>query len=128
MILIDTGDGIAVAIALNVNGQPPGKLADCELRFASGPLEGLSASGFAVWQSREAADRLNVTVPRRTYEQGGEKKHFNLWRIDHQQGVAEPNEVYFLPLNRLQRRILRAYESVTHGTAPPAEIDDDPGF
>ena len=45
----------------NDKGNPPGKLAEAELHFSGGPLDGLKLVGFAVWE-RKSGGR-NVTVP-----------------------------------------------------------------
>ena len=47
---------------------PAGKLADAELHFTDGALEGLKLIGFAIWESRGGSGgRLNVTFPARQY-------------------------------------------------------------
>jgi hypothetical protein len=55
---------MTVKIVANEKGNPPGKLADAELHFASGPLEGLKLIGFAVWERKTGPGR-NVTFPAR---------------------------------------------------------------
>ena len=50
-----------VKIVMNDKGNPPGKLADAELHFSSGPLDGLKLIGFAVWERRSGNGR-NVTL------------------------------------------------------------------
>ena len=45
---------------------PPGKLADAELHFTDGVLDGLKLVGFAVWERRSGSGR-NVTFPARQY-------------------------------------------------------------
>jgi hypothetical protein len=60
------------------NGQP-GKLADAELHFDDGALEGLKLIGFAVWEGRSGAGR-NVTFPARQYSVNGERRSFALLR------------------------------------------------
>lgn len=60
-------------------GNPPGKLADAELHFASGPLEGLKLIGFAVWERKSGTGR-NVTFPARQYSVNGERRSFALLR------------------------------------------------
>lgn len=62
----------------NDKGNPPGKLADAELHFAGGPLDGLKLIGFAVWE-RKAGGR-NVTFPARQYSVNGERRSFALLR------------------------------------------------
>ena len=60
---------------------PAGKLADAELHFTDGALEGLKLIGFAVWESRGGANgRLNVTFPSRQYSVNGERRSFALLR------------------------------------------------
>jgi hypothetical protein len=59
-----------VKIIANDKGNPPGKLADVELHFTSGPLEGLKLVGFGVWERRTGAGR-NVTFPARQYSVNG---------------------------------------------------------
>lgn len=62
----------------NDKGNPPGKLADAELHFAGGPLDGLKLVGFAVWE-RKTGGR-NVTFPARQYSVNGERRTFALLR------------------------------------------------
>ncbi len=62
----------------NDKGNPPGKLADAELHFSGGPLDGLKLVGFAVWE-RKTGGR-NVTFPARQYSVNGERRSFSLLR------------------------------------------------
>ncbi len=68
-----------VKIVRNDKGNPPGKLADAELHFSSGPLDGLKLIGFAVWERRSGNGR-NVTFPARQYSVNGERRSFALLR------------------------------------------------
>ena len=70
---------MTVKIISNDKGNPPGKLADAELHFAAGPLEGLKLIGFAVWERKTGTGR-NVTFPARTYSVNGERRSFALLR------------------------------------------------
>ena len=70
---------MTVKIVPNDKGNPPGKLADAELHFQSGPLEGLKLIGFAVWERRSGNGR-NVTFPARQYSVNGERRSFALLR------------------------------------------------
>jgi hypothetical protein len=70
---------MVVKIVPNGKGNPPGKLADAELHFTSGPLEGLKLIGFAVWERRTGTGR-NVTFPARQYSVNGERRSFSLLR------------------------------------------------
>src|SRR2546430_14623552 len=55
---------MTVKITSNGKGAPEGKLADAELHFTAGPLEGLKLIGFGIWERRGGA-RRNVTLPAR---------------------------------------------------------------
>jgi hypothetical protein len=70
---------VLVKITANDKGNPPGKLADAELHFTDGALEGLKLIGFAVWERRSGNGR-NVTFPARQYAVNGERRSFSLLR------------------------------------------------
>ena len=70
---------MVVKIVPNDKGNPPGKLADAELHFTEGVLEGLKLVGFAVWERRSGSGR-NVTFPARQYTVGGDRRSFALLR------------------------------------------------
>ncbi len=70
---------MTIKIVPNDKGNPPGKLADAELHFTSGPLEGLKLIGFGVWERRSGTGR-NVTFPARQYSVNGERRSFALLR------------------------------------------------
>ena len=70
---------MVIKIAPNEKGNPPGKLAEAELHFTEGPLEGLKLVGFAVWERRSGNGR-NVTFPSRQYVVNGERRSFALLR------------------------------------------------
>ena len=78
-------------------GNPPGKLAEAELHFTEGVLEGLKLIGFSVWERRTGNGR-NVTFPARSYAVNGERRSFALLVTD-----ATAQE-------RVRDLILRAYE------------------
>jgi hypothetical protein len=70
---------MTVKIIRNDKGNPPGKLADAELHFTDGALEGLKLIGFSVWERHTGAAR-NVTFPARQYSVNGERRSFALLR------------------------------------------------
>jgi hypothetical protein len=70
---------MTVRIMPNDKGNPPGKLADAELHFDDGPLEGLKLIGFSIWERRGGSGR-NVTFPARSYSVNGERRSFALLR------------------------------------------------
>ena len=69
---------MTIKIIPNDKGNPPGKLADAELHFAGGPLDGLKLIGFAVWERRNGG--RTVTFPARQYSVNGERRSFALLR------------------------------------------------
>jgi hypothetical protein len=69
---------LKVHITMNDRGNPPGKLADAELHFTAGPLEGLKLIGFGIWERRTGG--RNVTFPARQYSVNGERRSFALLR------------------------------------------------
>jgi hypothetical protein len=78
----------------------PGKLAEAELHFTEGPLEGLKLIGFTVWERRTGNGR-NVTFPSRSYSVNGERRSFALLRPTTGDATAQ---------DRLRELILEAYE------------------
>lgn len=72
-------DTLTVKITPNDAGNPPGKLADAELHFAGGPLEGMKLIGFAIWERRGSGGR-SVTFPARQYSVNGERRSYALLR------------------------------------------------
>jgi hypothetical protein len=100
---------MTVKIIANDKGNPPGKLADAELHFTDGPLEGLKLIGFSVWERRTGGGR-NVTFPARTYSVNGERRSFALLRpvVD---SVAS---------NRVRDLILAAYSEYAQEELRPA--------
>jgi hypothetical protein len=79
-----------IKIIRNERNMPQGKLADAELHFSGGELDGLKLIGFGVWERRVPnrevqADgygtyRLNVTFPARSFTVHGDRRHFALVR------------------------------------------------
>ena len=74
-----TNSTLVVKITPNEKGNPPGKLAEAELHFTSGDLDGLKLVGFAIWERRGGTGR-NVTFPARSYAVNGERRSFALLR------------------------------------------------
>ena len=91
---------MTIKIVPNDKGNPPGKLADAELHFNTGPLEGLKLIGFAVWERKTGAGR-NVTFPARQYSVNGERRSFSLLRPQTDSTAQD----------RLRDLILEAYEA-----------------
>jgi len=69
---------MTIKFTLNDKGSPAGKLADAELSFSGGPLDGLKLVGFGIWE-RKTGGR-NVTMPARQYSVNGERRSYALLR------------------------------------------------
>ena len=70
---------MVIKIVPNDKANPAGKLADAELHFTDGVLDGLKLVGFAVWDRRSGSGR-NVTFPARQYVVNGDRRSFALLR------------------------------------------------
>jgi hypothetical protein len=70
---------MVVKIIANETANPAGKLADAELHFTDGELDGLRLLGFSIWERRGGNGR-NVTFPARQYSVNGERRTFALLR------------------------------------------------
>ena len=97
---------MTVKITPNDKGNPPGKLADAELHFSDGPLDGLKLIGFAVWERRNGSGR-NVTFPARQYSVNGERRSFALLRP-----IADVTSQ-----SKIRELILDAYQEFEERTA-----------
>lgn len=69
---------MTVKFIANDKGNPAGKLADAELHFSGGPLDGLKLIGFALWERKNGG--RNVTFPARQYSVNGERRSYSLLR------------------------------------------------
>jgi len=70
---------MTIKISPNDKGTPAGKLAEAELHFGDGPLEGLKLIGFSVWERRGGNGR-NVTFTARSYVVNGDRRSYALLR------------------------------------------------
>ena len=70
---------MTIKITPNDKGNPPGKLAEAELHFGDGPMEGLKLIGFSIWERRGGHGR-NVTFPARSYVVNGDRRSYALLR------------------------------------------------
>ena len=96
-----------VKITQNEKNIPPGKLADAELHFTDGSMEGLKLVGFAIWERRTGNGR-NVTFPARQYSVNGDRRSFALLRPIAGDATAQ---------ERLRELILQAYAEFEQNTA-----------
>ena len=86
-----------VTIVPHEGSGPQGKLADAELVFTEGPLEGLKLIGFTVWEGRQS--KPNITFPARQYSVNRERRSFSLLRA-----VSDPAAI-----ERVKQLVLDAY-------------------
>ncbi len=100
---------MTVKIVPNEKGNPAGKLADAELHFTDGVLDGLKLIGFAVWERRSGGGR-NVTFPARQYSVNGERRSFALLRPINDSSGQE----------RIRDLVLEAYAEYEGETAAAA--------
>src|SRR5258707_11669903 len=89
---------LTVKITPNDKGNPVGKLADAELHFTDGELDGLKLIGFSIWERRGGNGR-NVTFPTRQYAVNGERRSYALLRPIGDTGAQ----------NRVRELVLEAY-------------------
>ena len=101
---------MTVKITPNDKGSPPGKVADAELHFGEGPLEGLKLIGFSIWERRGAAGGYNVTFPARQYAVNGERRSYALLRPQADTTAQ----------NKLRDLILEAYREYEEQAAVPS--------
>ena len=77
-----------------------GKLADAEIHFTGGELDGLKLVGFAVWKSRDGQGQ-NVSFPARQFTVRGDRRSYSLLRwIEAREAQA-----------KLEAAVLNAYRS-----------------
>ena len=89
---------MTIKIVPNEKGSPAGKLADAELHFTDGVLDGLKLIGFSVWERRTGNGR-NVTFPARQYSVNGDRRSFALLRAISDSSAQD----------RIRDLVLRAY-------------------
>jgi hypothetical protein len=81
-----------VKIIRNQRNSPQDKLADAELHFTGGELDGLKLIGFTIWNRRDGTGR-NVRFPSRSFTVHGERRSFALLRaiddLSAQDGVRQ---------------------------------------
>jgi hypothetical protein len=95
---------MTVKITPNDKGTPPGKLADAEVHFTEGPLDGLKLIGFAIWERRGGPGR-NVTFPARSYSVNGERRTFALLRpIADSTGQDKLREIILVAYQEFEER------------------------
>jgi hypothetical protein len=87
-----------IKIIRNERNSPPDKLADAELHFIGGELDGLKLLGFGVWQQRNGAGPF-VSLPTRPFTVNGERRNFALLRAVDDRSAED----------RVRQLVLQAY-------------------
>jgi len=91
----------------NDKGSPDSKLADAELIFSGGPLDGLKLVGFAIWERRKGSGR-NVTFPARQYSVAGERRSFALLRpVTDQSGVESLRDTILEAYKQFEKEVAK---------------------
>ena len=93
-----------VKILLNEAKAPARKLADAELHFRGGELDGLKLVGFAIWRRRDR-DGRDVTFPSREFTMDGRRRRYSLLR-----STADP-----AAQDRIRDQILEAFDAAHEG-------------
>ena len=91
---------ITVKILRNERSTPAGKLADAEIHFIGGELDGLKLIGFGIW-ARRNGNGENVTFPARQFTVHGDRRNFALLRA-----VDNPNAQ-----DRIRELVIQAYHA-----------------
>jgi hypothetical protein len=90
-----------VKILLNDRKAPARKLADAELHFRGGELDGLKLIGFALWERRDH-NGFDVTFPSREFTVDGRRRRYSLLRA-----ISDP-----AAQDRVRDLVLRVYAEV----------------
>jgi hypothetical protein len=112
---------VTINIVPNERGVPQAKLAEAEIVFEEGVLQGLKLVGFAIWEGREGR---HVTFPSRPFTSHGEHRVYTVLRPVTHPGAQEP----------LRHLILQAFVDFQHQAAallaqplsPPGRRDNLP--
>jgi hypothetical protein len=89
-----------VRILMNHERNRRNKLADAEVHFTGGELDGLKLMGFAVWKHPDG-EGIRITVPARQFVMHGERRDFMLLRP-----IEDPQAVH-----RMRDAIAKAFEA-----------------
>lgn len=87
-----------VKILKNLESNTRNKLADAEIHFSGGVLDGLKLIGFAIWKRRDG-NGVAVTFPARQFTFHGERRDFPLIR-----GIEDPKAQ-----DQVRELVIRAY-------------------
>ena len=95
---------MTIKILPNERGVPQAKLADAELLFDEGVLQGLKLVGFTIWEGR---DGHHITFPSRPFIVNNERRSYAVLRPISDSNAQEP----------LRQLILQAFVEFQHQAA-----------
>jgi hypothetical protein len=78
---------MTIKIVPNERGVPQAKLAEAEIVFDEGVLQGLKLVGFSIWEGREGR---HVTFPARPFLSNGERRSYSVLRAVSHASAVEP--------------------------------------
>lgn len=99
---VPTMTTITIQIIKTNGHSAPGKLADAEIHFTGGELDGLKLVGFAVWQRRDGRGE-NVSFPARQFTVHGDRRSFSLLRWIAKRDAQDRLEAVVLEAYRRQQ-------------------------
>ena len=102
---------MVIKIVPNDKGNPAGKLADAELHFTEGELQGSSSWDLRCGSARNGPGR-NVTFPARNYAVNGARRSYALLRSDGNDTQVQ---------DRVRDLILQAYDDIRRRWRSPAD-------
>jgi hypothetical protein len=108
---------MVVRILPSDSSTPVGKIADAEIVFDDGVLNGLKLVGFSIWERRGGNGGRNVTFPARSYSVNGERRSFALLRPVMDTTAQEP-------LRALILQALAEYEAQLAAAEPTGSSAD----
>jgi hypothetical protein len=97
-----------IKIIKNDRNVPQDKLADAEVQFVGGDLDGLRLLGFAIWRRPDGGPK--VTFPARPFTVHGERRNFVLLRSS---GDSHADD-------RLRELVMQAYMAEAETSGPIA--------
>jgi hypothetical protein len=113
---------ITIQILKNSGDSAPGKLADAEIHFSGGELDGLKLVGFAVWQRRDGNGQ-NVTFPSRQFTFHGDRRSFSLLRWIVKREAQERLEQLVLAHYRIHRARQRSNPTLSANTPRASRLN-----
>ena len=106
---------VVVKITPNDRGTPPSKLAEAELHFTGGELDGLKLIGLSVWERRGGQGR-GVSFPGRQHRIGDERRSFALLRpIGDVSAQERVRDLVLEACDRYAREIADGLSAESHG-------------